>query len=252
MRYRNRKTSEIAATLKSNGYQLPVLDDVFHGTEYLDAIRTGLIHENDILLMYSIDGAQLYRDKESDCFFSIWVILNLSPDLRYKKKYILPANFIPGPNKPDNTESFLLPSFRHASALQKEGLKVYDAQKREEILCGLFFCFFTADTVAIPTLNGLVGHTGGSGCRIPCGQRGRRKPQQPTYYPAALKPDDYSVKGCDHPDIDIDQLDGPNTVEYLRNLRILLQSTTKRNYNKNRLLTGIVRPSICLGFDESK
>ncbi|KIL55577.1 hypothetical protein M378DRAFT_90704 [Amanita muscaria Koide BX008] len=173
MHYRNRKTEQIVATLHSNGYQLPVLDDVFHGAEYLDAIRAaraGQIRDNDILLMYSIDGAQLYCDKESDCFFSIWVILNLSPDLRYKKKYVLPANFIPGPNKPDHTESFLLPSFRHASALQKEGLMVYDARKQEEITCGLFFCFFTADTVAIPTLNGLVGHTGGSGCRIPCGQ----------------------------------------------------------------------------------
>jgi hypothetical protein len=211
------------ATLHANGYQLPVLDDVFHGLEYLDAVRAGQISDDDILLMYSIDGAQLYRDKESDCFFSIWVILNLSPDLRYKKKYILPANFIPGPNKPANTESFLLPSFRHASALQKEGLKVYDGRKKEEIICGLFFCFFTADTVAIPTLNGLVGHTGSSGCRIPCGQRGRRKPRQPTYYPAALKPDDSSIKGCDHPDIDIDQIDGPNTARYCNNLRIVMR-----------------------------
>jgi hypothetical protein len=202
--------------------------------------------------MYSIDGVQLYRDKESDCFFSIWVILNLSPDLRYKKKYILPANFIPGPNKPSNTESFLLPSFRHASALQKDGLKVYDAQKQEEILCGLFFCFFTADTVAIPTLNGLVGHTGGSGCRIPCGQRGWRKPKQPTYYPAALKPDDYSVKGCDHPDININHINGPDATRYRDNLRIVLQSKNKRQFNNNRLLTGIARPSICLGFDQTR
>ncbi|KIL58199.1 hypothetical protein M378DRAFT_15704 [Amanita muscaria Koide BX008] len=252
MRYRNRKTGDIAATLCSNGYQLPVLDDVFHSTEYLNAVRTGQINNNDILLMYSIDGAQLYCDKESDCFFSIWVILNLSPDLRYKKKHVLPANFIPGPNKPDNTESFLLPSFQHASALQKEGLNVYNAQKKEEIVCGLFLCFFTADTVAIPMLNGLVGHTGGSGCRIPCGQQGRRKPKQPTYYPAALKPDDYSVTGCDHPDIDINQIDGPNVVKYNRNLQVVLQSKTKREFNKNRLLTGIVRPSICLGFDQTR
>ncbi|KIL55580.1 hypothetical protein M378DRAFT_43348, partial [Amanita muscaria Koide BX008] len=84
------------------------------------------------------------------------------------------------------------------------------------------------------------------------GQRGRRKPQQPTYYPATLKPDDYSVKGCDHPDIDIDQINSPDTLEYQHNLRVLLQSTSKRSFNKNRLLTGIVRPSICLGFHQTK
>ena len=252
MRYRNRKNQDIAATLHANGYQLPALDDVFHGLEYLNAVRAGQVADDDILLMYSIDGAQLYQDKDSDCFFSIWVILNIGADLRYKKKYVLPANFIPGPKKPANTESFLLPSFRHASALQKEGLKVYDARKKEEIVSRLFFCFFTADTVAIPTLNGLVGHTGGSGCRIPCGQRGRRKPKQPTYYPAALKPINYSVKGCDHPDIDLNQIGGPDAARYHHNLRIVLQSKTKREFTKNRLLTGIARPSICLGFDQTR
>ena len=65
MLYRNQKNQDIAATLHSNRYQLPVLDDVFHGLEYLEAVRTGQISDNDILLMYSIDGVQRYHNKES-------------------------------------------------------------------------------------------------------------------------------------------------------------------------------------------
>ena len=200
--------------------------------------------------MFSIDGAQLYRDKESDCSFSIWVILDLSPDLRFKKMFILPAMFIPGPNSPENTESFLLPAFRHVSALQKEGLRIWNGKDREYQQKRPFFFHGAADTVAIPTLNGLVGHTGSCGCRIACGHKGRRKPGLPTYYPASLKPKNYSVRGCDHADVDVAAIGGPDKVLYDLNLRQLLQCTSKAGYTRTRLRTGIARPSICSGFQE--
>jgi hypothetical protein len=50
--------------------------------------------------MLSIDSAQLYAHKASDCWIYIWVIMDLSPDEHYKKRHILPGGFISGPNKP--------------------------------------------------------------------------------------------------------------------------------------------------------
>lgn len=178
MQYHNRKTDEIIQTLITKG-KIPLYEDVFHGTEYLDAVCDGRIGPDDVMVTVSLDGAQLYCDKESDCYFGIWVILDLSPDKCYKKKFVLPAFFVPGPNKPNIMESFLLPSFRHVMALQKEGLKVYDGHEKCLIVSRPFFGFGTADTLALPILSGSVGHNGNSGCRQSCGMPGRHPPTSP-------------------------------------------------------------------------
>jgi hypothetical protein len=236
MRYRERKTREIIQELERNDGQVSAYEDVFSGREYLQAVDRGDI------------GAQLYRDKASDCWFFIWVILNLSPDLRYKKHSIIPAGFVPGPKAPVNTESFLLPSFRHFSALQKEGLKVWDGRMQQEVTSRPFFMFGTADTLGLPIISGLVGHSGSHGCRLYCGFRGRRKIGGSMYYAAALKPENYNVAKSSHPDIDVEDVAEPNPCKYFQNLSLLLSTTTKRAYEDARLETGIVRPSICLGF----
>ncbi|KIO11941.1 hypothetical protein M404DRAFT_48044, partial [Pisolithus tinctorius Marx 270] len=82
--------------------------------------------ENDIVLSVLLDGAQLYESKQSDCWLYIWIILNLSPDKRYKKTHVLPGGFIPGPNKPKNLDSFLFIGMHNLSALQSEGLRIWD------------------------------------------------------------------------------------------------------------------------------
>ena len=46
--------------------------------------REGRIHDDDTPVMFSIDGAQFCRDKASDCWFAIWIVVNLSPDVRYE------------------------------------------------------------------------------------------------------------------------------------------------------------------------
>jgi len=59
--------------------------DVLHGLDLIDAFNDGRVTEDDIVLMFSIDGAQLYTKKASACWIYIWVLFNLSPDRRYKK-----------------------------------------------------------------------------------------------------------------------------------------------------------------------
>jgi hypothetical protein len=93
-------------------------------------VKSGCIKKDDTLILFSLDGAQLYHDKNSDCYFFVWIILNLSPDFHYKKAYILPGGFIPRPNPSKKVESFLLPNSQHVSAIQCESsLAIWDGQK---------------------------------------------------------------------------------------------------------------------------
>jgi len=109
MLYSLHQTERVWERLSKNDGTTPFYDDFYSGTDYLAAVSEEKIKNGDTILLFSLDGAQLYEHKQSDCWIYIWVILNLSPDKRYKKKHVLPGAFIPGPNKPKNIDSFLFP-----------------------------------------------------------------------------------------------------------------------------------------------
>ncbi|KIL69013.1 hypothetical protein M378DRAFT_71096, partial [Amanita muscaria Koide BX008] len=250
MRYLTRTTAETLRNVDvNNNVFVNTYEDICHSSDYLEAVLEGRIREDDTVVMFSLDGAQLYRDKESDCWFFIWILLNLSLKIRYKKRYVLPGGFIPGPNKPGNLEPFLLPSFRHVSALQKEGLRAWDGSQCKWIRTHPFFLFGTADTKGLPVLSGLVGHSGKHGCRpVVYTPPRRHKPGVAMHYPAALQPQNHDHRSYFHPDVDINTVSQPNTNEYDKNLRIVLGAATATAYKERRLETGISRPSICLGL----
>ncbi|KIK74369.1 hypothetical protein PAXRUDRAFT_836004, partial [Paxillus rubicundulus Ve08.2h10] len=60
-----------------------VVEDIAMGWDFLGAKLDGDIKPGDIVLLASMDGAQLYEDKELDCWMYIWILVNLSPDKRY-------------------------------------------------------------------------------------------------------------------------------------------------------------------------
>ena len=92
------QTERVQDHLSKHDGTTPFYDDFYSGTDYLAAVSKK-IKNGDTILLFSLDGAQFYKHKESDYWIYIWV-LNLSSDKRYKKKHILPGAFIPGPNKP--------------------------------------------------------------------------------------------------------------------------------------------------------
>jgi hypothetical protein len=252
MSYRRTRTQEIIRELQQNNGILEGFEDFLHGREYLEAIRTGRITDDDILLMLSIDGAQLYAHRLSDCWICIWVIFEQAPEMRYKMKQVLPAFTIPGPNKPKNIDSFLFPCLYHLSALQREGLPIWDASRNVIFISRPFFALGTADGPAMAYLNGLVGHNGKLGCRLYCSTIGRHKPGGHHYYPALSKPLNYDVEGCDHDDISYADLPRCSLKTYHDNLRYLMASPNETQYKKRRLETGISKPSIFLGLSEKK
>ena len=134
-------------------------DDILGGYAYLEAVEDGRIKDHSTVLMLSMDGAQLLRNKKSDCWIYIWILLDLAPDERYKIHNIIPGGVIPGPGKPKDIDSFLFPGLEHVSALQKEGLHIFDGYERVAAISLLFLLLVLADTVAMAELSGSVGRS---------------------------------------------------------------------------------------------
>ena len=97
-------TEEILQQLDDNDGIIHLYNDIYHGSESLNACIHGNITPKDTIVMISIDGAQIYQDKHSDCWIYIWIVLDLASDLCYNKKHIPPVGFIPSLNNPTNME----------------------------------------------------------------------------------------------------------------------------------------------------
>jgi hypothetical protein len=107
---------------------------------------------------------QLYAIKASACWIYIWVVLNLAPERRYKKKHVLIRGFIPGPNNPKNLDLFLLPGLQHLVGLQKEGLRIWDAALERKIHPKVFLALLMADGPGMMHVTGFVGYHGKHRC----------------------------------------------------------------------------------------
>ncbi|KAK2459237.1 hypothetical protein APHAL10511_008745 [Amanita phalloides] len=172
MRYRQRCTDAIISELSKSHGVINVYDDIYTGSDYLGCVERKEICPGDMVLLFSIDGAQLYRSKKSDCWIYIWVVLDQSLKQCYKKKNILPGGFVPGPNNPKDLNSFMFPGLHHLSAVQKEGLKIWDAANNTTFISWPTLAFVTADAVAMASLCSWVGHHGKYGCHLLCGLKG--------------------------------------------------------------------------------
>ncbi|EIW51939.1 uncharacterized protein TRAVEDRAFT_136440 [Trametes versicolor FP-101664 SS1] len=247
-RYLWEATKRTLAELGISDGVIQVFEDLCHSEEYLEAVDDKRIGPHDSVLQLSIDGAQLYEKKQSDCWIYIWVLYTLDPKTRYKKAHILPGGIIRGPEKPKNLESFLFPGLYHLSALMNDGLPFWDAVDNKVYVDHPFLAWVTADGPAMAQMNGLVGHHGARACRLWCPMPGRRKEGCPHYYPVLLKPNAYTVDGCDHADIPSHALPRPDIEEYQDALRKVCESRTNAEYERNRKKYGIVKPSLFSGL----
>src|SRR5258708_2250768 len=206
MHYHERATGEILEYARMRGEKVKEYNDTTCGRDYLEAVEAGRIKDHNVLVQLSLDGAQLYHDKDSDCWIFVYIIHNLPPDLHYKKRLVIPAGFIPGPEKMKDGDSFLYPILHHISVLQNEGLRIWDASIQAHVSRSTPFLFVTADGPAMAMVSGMVGHSGKFGCRLYCGLPGRRRERDGHYYPVMLKPNTYSIIGCNHDDISFSDL----------------------------------------------
>jgi len=167
-----------------------VYDDIFSGEHVLDFCET--LMEDDSTVIYSIDGTQLYQNKKSDTWITIWILMDYDPITRYKKIHFCPALIIPGPHKPKNLDSYTFQSFHHLSALQHEndsaGLPAWDVEKECVINSKVGLIGGLADGVGLMEIDGSVGHHGAQGCWIGCEMMGMHKLNSGHYYVVHLAP----------------------------------------------------------------
>lgn len=97
MHYHAECTEQLFDKLWCNNGFVRKYDDVFCGGVYLDAVQKGWIRPDNTLLIFLINDAQLFENKNMNCWIYIWIIFNLTPDYYYKKNFILPGAIIPGP-----------------------------------------------------------------------------------------------------------------------------------------------------------
>ena len=243
MSYRKRATD----TLLDQIDPPDLFTDYTEGQDYLHDVAPHL-KPHDTVLMFSADGAQLYRNKKSDCWMYIWVIFDLAPGDRYKKRHVLPGGFVPGPNAPKNFDSFFFPGIYHVSSLQREGLIVWDARDQKLYRDNPFLIFATADAIGIADVSGSAGHHARLGCRLMCELPGRHKPGTGHYYPALLKPNGCDHPGSNHDDINVNKVEGPDDKRYQTNLQLVLSSTNSDQHAQHRRETGISKPCIFQGL----
>ena len=68
------------------------------------------------------------------------------------------------------------------------------------------------------------------------------------YFAVHLKPNNYTVHNCNHPDIDICNLETLSSMEYQQDLSKVISSRDQNEYEKNRKATGISKPTILSGL----
>ena len=154
-------------------------------------------------------------------------------------------------------DSFIFPGLYHLSALQRHGLKMWDALKQMTVTSFPFLSLATADAPGMAAINGFVGHQGRVHCRLYCPLVGRHKPEMSSYYPALQKPQNYVMKGCDHDDVDLRKLLREHSpqqafIAYKAAIENLVSSTTQTQYKERRTKTGLVKPTIFSGLPATR
>ena len=60
-----------------------IYDDILYGSEMQELAKRIRITGDDTVVSSSLDGAQLYQNKKSDTWISIWVLNKFSPNQCY-------------------------------------------------------------------------------------------------------------------------------------------------------------------------
>ena len=124
-----------------------------------------------------------------------------------------------------------------------------DGRKKRVVSSRIILLLETADAVGLVEIDGRVGHHGCLGCRKGCPMEGRHKPGSGHYFSAHLKPNNYTVEGCNHPDFNFRSFNFQlSPAEYSVNIARLINSTDQSDYEKNRKLTGLTKLSILSGL----
>ena len=118
----------------------------------------------DIALGLSTNGYGIFTRGQATAWPLIISIYNLPPELRVHAEHILALGIIPGPNKPGNVDSFLIPLHEELFRLA-EGVHAHDSLSQRYFLLRAFLLLIFGDFPAVSMLMNMKGVNGISPCR---------------------------------------------------------------------------------------
>lgn len=154
------------------------LQDIFDGT-YYQALRntpvtvhgevvnppaTYFQDPRDIALGLSTDGYGIFTHGQATAWPLVLFNYNLSPEVRFHSDNLLALGVIPGPKKPADMDSFLIPLAEELFQLAA-GVKAYDALSGSPFLLRAFLLIIFGDFPAVSMLMKMKGVNGISPCR---------------------------------------------------------------------------------------
>ena len=95
MHYGEDKLDEIMRRVMAGMGGTAEYKDWCHGSDFLKAFSENHLKKGDPILMFSIDGVQLYCNKTSDCWMYIWVVFNFNPATRRWQSYSVLSSLAP-------------------------------------------------------------------------------------------------------------------------------------------------------------
>jgi len=152
--------------------------DVFDGVNY-QALRSApvTVHgepinlpttyfqdPHDIALGLSTDGYGIFTHGQATAWPLILFNYNLPPETRFHSDNLLPLGVIPGPNKPADIDSFLIPLAEELFQLAA-GVETYDVLSNSRFKLRAFLLLVFGDFPAVSMLMKMKGVNGISPCR---------------------------------------------------------------------------------------
>jgi len=151
-----------------------VIKDVFDGSHYqslLDKIAGGddpffyFSDERDIALGLSTDGFAPFKKRNKTCWPIILFNYNLSPEVRFQKKYCIHVATVLGPKKPWDWDSFCWPLAQELIQLEM-GVKAFDAVSLAIFFLHTYLILAFGDIPAMALIMRMKGQNAISPCQI--------------------------------------------------------------------------------------
>lgn len=113
MMYRKEYTSSIEYVTEET------IGDVFDGAIYKNLVAGGFFQDHrDIALSASIDGYQIFKQRNEENWIVLFLNNNLPPNVRVKKENLMIAAMFPGPKAPKDFNSFMEPIVKELKLLE--------------------------------------------------------------------------------------------------------------------------------------
>jgi len=136
----------------------------------------------------------------------------------------------------------------HLFALQKEGLKIWDAAHNETFHSNVYLLFTTGNGPGLVHWDGLIGCCRKNGCQLYCGIREQQKESHSHYYPTLLHLHT-THENSSHADISFFQIPHAGSLEYSQNLFHLMLGPSQHQFELHCTETGILKTPLILGLD---